>query len=54
MTKRAAGVVRAGEVLDGHTVLDISCLDRLYLTGFVPKLQTPGGVVYFGARADQP
>jgi hypothetical protein len=23
--------------------LDISCLDRLYLTGFVGKLQTPGG-----------
>jgi hypothetical protein len=31
----------------GHVSLDISCLDRLYLTGFVPKLQTPGGVVYF-------
>jgi hypothetical protein len=27
--------------------LDISCLDRLYLTGLVPKLQTPGGVIYF-------
>ena len=26
---------------------DISCLDRLYLNGFVAKLQTPGGVVYF-------
>lgn len=31
----------------GHVRLDISCLDRLYLTGFVAKLQTPGGVVYF-------
>jgi hypothetical protein len=27
--------------------LDISCLDRLYLTGFVAKLQTPGRVIYF-------
>jgi len=27
--------------------LDISCLDRLYLTGFVAKLQTAGGVIYF-------
>jgi hypothetical protein len=31
----------------GHVRLDISCLDRLYLTGYVAKLQTPGGVVYF-------
>jgi hypothetical protein len=31
----------------GHVRLDISCLDRLYLNGFVGKLQTPGGVVWF-------
>jgi len=31
----------------GHVRLDISCLDRLYLTGFVAKLQTAGGVIYF-------
>ena len=31
----------------GHVRLDISCLDRLYLNGYVAKLQTPGGVVYF-------
>src|SRR6266568_2870093 len=35
------------DVLDGHMVLDLSCLDRLYLSGFVQRLQTPGGVVYF-------
>jgi len=23
--------VTAGELLDGHTVLDIECLDRIYL-----------------------
>ena len=40
-------VVTVNDVLDGHTVLDLSCLDRLYLSGFVQKLQTPGGVVYF-------
>ena len=40
-------VVTINDVLDGHTVLDISCLDRLYLSGFVQKPQTPGGVVYF-------
>ena len=31
----------------GHVGLDVSCLDRLYLNGYVNKLQTPGGVVYF-------
>ena len=31
----------------GHVALDIECLDRIYLNGFVNKLQTPGGVVYF-------
>ena len=43
----SSGVVTVNDVLDGHTVLDLSCLDRLYLSGFVQKLQTPGGVVYF-------
>src|SRR5712691_5545617 len=31
----------------GHVTLDISCLDRLYLNGYVARLQTPGGVIYF-------
>jgi hypothetical protein len=26
-----ARIVTAGELLDGHTVLDIECLDRIYL-----------------------
>ena len=45
----AAGrsVVTAAQVVAGHVRLDISCLDRLYLTGFIAKLQTPGGVIYF-------
>jgi hypothetical protein len=45
----AAGlaVVTAADMVAGHVTLDISCLDRLYLNGFVNKLQTPGGVVYF-------
>ena len=37
----------AAQMVAGHVGLDISCLDRLYLTGFVAKLQTPGGVIYF-------
>jgi hypothetical protein len=40
-------VVTAADMVAGHVSLDISCLDRLYLAGFVPKLQTPGGVIYF-------
>jgi hypothetical protein len=40
-------VVTAADMVAGHVRLDISCLDRLYLTGFVAKLQTPGGVVWF-------
>ena len=45
----AAGsaVVTAADVVAGHVRLDISCLDRVYLNGYVAKLQTPGGVVYF-------
>jgi hypothetical protein len=35
------------EVLDGHVTLAVDCFDRLYLNGYVPGLQTPGGVVRF-------
>jgi len=31
----------------GHVTLDISCIDRLYLNGYVPRLQTGGGIIYF-------
>ena len=40
-------VVTAADMVAGHVTLDISCLDRLYLNGYVAKLQTPGGVIYF-------
>jgi len=45
----AAGsaVVTAADMVAGHVRLDISCLDRVYLNGYVAKLQTPGGVIYF-------
>ena len=39
--------VTAGELLDGHTVLDIQCLDRVYLNAYVPILQSSGQVVAF-------
>src|SRR5258707_4151111 len=40
-------VVTVPELLDGHTVLDIECLDRIYLNGYVPNLQVAGQVVSF-------
>jgi hypothetical protein len=40
-------IVTAGELLDGHTVLDIECLDRVYLNAYVPVLQSSGQVVAF-------
>ena len=42
-----ARVVTAGELLDGHSVLDIECLDRIYLNAYVPVLQSSGQVVAF-------
>ena len=40
-------VVTAADMAAGHVTLDVSCIDRLYLNGYVPRLQTPGGVIYF-------
>jgi hypothetical protein len=42
-----AEAVNINDVLDGHVVLDIECLDRVYLNGDVPKLQVGGQVVTF-------
>src|SRR5215203_7366525 len=39
--------VTVNDVLDGHVALDIECLDRIYLNGYVPSLQTGGAVVSF-------
>ena len=43
-----AATVTVNDVLDGHVGLDVECLDRIYLNGYVPNLQVggPGGVVY--------
>ena len=42
-----ARVITVNEVLDGHVVLDIECLDRIYLNAYVPILQTSSQVVAF-------
>jgi hypothetical protein len=39
--------VTVNDVLDGHVVLDLECLDRIYLNGYVPNLQVGGQVVSF-------
>jgi hypothetical protein len=40
-------VMTVNDVLDGHVVLDIECLDRIYLNACVPILQSSGQVVAF-------
>ena len=34
--------VTINDVLDGHVALDLQCLDRLYLHGYLAKLQVGG------------
>ncbi len=45
MVVEMAHIVTAGELPDGNTVLDIECLDRVYLNAYVPVLQSSGQVV---------
>jgi hypothetical protein len=35
------------EILTQHTTLEVESLDRMYLTGYIPLLQTGGGLVNF-------
>lgn len=35
------------ELIEEHTTLEVECLDRLYLNGYIPSLQTPGGLKAF-------
>jgi hypothetical protein len=39
--------VTLGDLLEGHVGLDVQCLDRVYLNGYVPNLQVGGQVVTF-------
>jgi hypothetical protein len=41
MTPNIADIIRQ------HVTLSVSCIDRLYLHAYMPKLQTSGGVCYF-------
>jgi hypothetical protein len=42
-----ASVTNVNDLLDGHVVLDLQCLDRIYLNACVPNLQVSGQVVAF-------
>ena len=42
-----AAAVTVNDLLDGHVALDVECLDRIYLNGYVPNLQAGGQVVSF-------
>ena len=42
-----ASVVTVNDLLDGHVSLEVECLDRVYLNGYVPNLQVAGQVVTF-------
>jgi hypothetical protein len=35
------------ELLDDHVTLEVECLDRLYLNGYIGPLATSGGLVTF-------
>ena len=34
-------------IIKDHVTLSVRCFDRLYLQGYMPKLQTSGGLCYF-------
>lgn len=38
------------ELIEGHVTLSIEGLDRIYINGYVPILQTEGGVAYYFAK----
>jgi hypothetical protein len=42
-----AETVTVNDLLDAHVTLDLECLDRIYLNGYVPALQVGGQVVSF-------
>jgi len=42
-----AATTTVNDVLDGHVALDLECMDRIYLNGYVPNLQVSGQVASF-------
>ena len=46
--------VTVNDVLDGHAALDLQCLDRLYLHGYLGQLQVGGQVIQFLSHRGYP
>ena len=46
--------VTINDVLDGHVALDLQCLDRLYLHGYLARLQVGGQVIQFLSHRGYP
>jgi hypothetical protein len=46
--------VNVNDVLDGHVALDLTCVDRLYLNGYVPNLQVGAQVERFCQHLGMP
>lgn len=40
-------MITINEILKDHVTLDIECIDRMYLNGYIPNLQTSGQLVRF-------
>src|SRR5882672_12253961 len=34
-------------IIKDHVTLSVRCIDRIYVQGYMPKLQTSGGLCYF-------
>jgi hypothetical protein len=47
-------VITVNDVLDGHVALDLQCLDRLYLHGYLGQLQVGGQVIQFLSHRGYP
>jgi hypothetical protein len=46
----ASATLTVNDLLDGHVGLDVECMDRIYLNGYVPSLQVGGQVAGFMTR----
>lgn len=40
-------MANVAEILSGHVTLEVECVDRLYLNGYISSLATPGGLTTF-------
>jgi hypothetical protein len=36
-----------GDLLEGHVTLEVECIDRMYLNGWIPQLSHGGGLRWF-------